>query len=112
MSSNSTSISNIQNVLKSTTGGGGQGVYTNSGKSTTASYMGLSSTGAIMQAGANTNVDLSESSPGTIDFNVQAGASGSETQVTAITIAGDGAAQAARITMKRASSVSHLLLVA
>ena len=106
VSSNSTSITNITNVLKSTTGGGGQGVYVDSGKSTSSSYMGLSSTSAVMQAGENTAVDLSESSPGTIDLKVQAGTGGSTTQVTAVSIAGSSSSQAATTTFNQPAAFS------
>ena len=99
ISSNSSNITSIQNVLKDTTGGGGQGVYTDSGKATTSSFVGLTSTTAKIQAGAgNTAIDLSESSPGQIEMSVQVGTSPSETSATAIDIQGTTGSQVPNIT--------------
>ena len=96
---NTSNITSIQNVLKDTTGGGGQGVYTDSGKATTSSFLGLTSTTTKIQAGAgNTAIDLSESSPGQIEMSVQVGTSPSETSATAIDIQGTTGSQVPNIT--------------
>lgn len=88
------SVSNIETVLKSATGGGGIGVYTESDKSTTGSYVGLTTTSAHMQAGGgNTAIDLTESSPGEITLSVQVGPTGLETSTTAIQIQGTTGSQ-------------------
>lgn len=89
-----TVVGAIAEVIKATTGGGGKGVYTDSAKGTTSSYMGLSSTSAVLQAGGgNTALNLLESSPGRMTMKVQVGPSGSETSATAIDIQGQTGAQ-------------------
>lgn len=99
ISNNTSSITDLATVLKSTTGGGGQGVYTDSGKATTSSYMGLTSTSAKLQAGGgNTAIDLVETSPGQISMAVQVGATGFETSATAIDIQGTTGSQLPDIT--------------
>lgn len=94
-------VNALQAVLKDTTGGGGVGVYTDSSKVTTSSYLGLSSTSARLQAGGNTGIQITETSPGTIALDVQAGATGSEAAVTAVTITGSSTAAAASISMNQ-----------
>ncbi len=87
-------VTSIQNVLKSTLTGGGAGVYVDSGKNTTSSFMGLTSTTAKLQAGGgNTHIDMSETSPGSIEMAVQVGPSNSQTSSTAITIQGTQGSQ-------------------
>ena len=99
ITSNTTNIASIKNVLQDTTGGGGQGIYTDSSKATTSSFLGLTTTTATLQAGAgNTAIDLSESSPGQIEMAVQVGASPSETSATAIDIQGTTSSQVPNIT--------------
>lgn len=94
-----TDVTSIQNVLKSTFTGGGAGVYSDSSKNTTSSFMGLTSTTAKLQAGAgNTAIDLEESSPGHIEMSVQVGPSGSEQSATAIDIQGTTGSQLPDIT--------------
>lgn len=88
---------NVEAILKAGFSGGGAGIYAASNKGTTSSYMGITSTQAHLQAGSNTYVDLTESSPGNLDFYVQAGAIGSETAVKAIAIDGSSTAQTATV---------------
>lgn len=44
---------------------------------------------AILRAGNRTAIEATQTSPGSLQFKVQAGASGSEAEVTALTISGD-----------------------
>tara|TARA_R110001606_G_scaffold292879_1_gene440776 strand:+ start:10730 stop:13855 length:3126 start_codon:yes stop_codon:yes gene_type:complete len=89
-----TVVDAIAEVIKATTGGGGKGVYTDSAKGTTSSYMGLSSTSATLQAGGgNTALNLLESSPGRMTMKVQVGPTGSEASTTAIDIQGQTGTQ-------------------
>lgn len=84
---NTASISDIYSVFKETTTGGGAGIYINTA-STAESYVGVTATSAKLQSGENTAIDLTETSPGTINLNVQAGAVGSEAQVTGLRVQG------------------------
>ena len=100
ITSNSTTLTNITNVLKTTLTGDGAGVYADSGKATTASHMSLTTTTAKIQAGGgNTVIDLSESSPGSIEFAVQVGPSGSEVSRTALLIEGTSGSQTPNLTI-------------
>lgn len=83
------SISDLKDALKTTTGSGGKGVFVQATKNQAASHVAVDSTTAKMQAGQNTQVDMSETSPGIISLKVQAGATGSEASVTAVRIQGD-----------------------
>lgn len=96
-----TSLQNFQTateaVLKSAFSGGGAGIYNDSNKGTSNSYVGITSTSAHLQAGENTNIDISESSPGVLEFNVQAGTTGNETSIRAMDITGSSNSQAATV---------------
>ena len=83
------SISDLKDALKTTTGSGGKGVFVQTTKNQAASHVAVDSTTAKMQAGQNTQVDMSETSPGIISLKVQAGGTGSETSVTAVRIEGN-----------------------
>lgn len=62
----------VTTVIKSAFSGGGAGIYVDSGKATNKSYVGLTETGATVQAGTgNTSVTLDENSPGVFEVNVQ-----------------------------------------
>lgn len=82
------SINDILTVFKETTTGDGAGVYMNT-SATDESHVSVTSTAGKLQAGARTAVALTETSPGSIQLNVQAGATGSEAQVTAVQISGN-----------------------
>ena len=81
-----TDITALKNATKTTSGD--RGVFVSDSKGTTSSHMAVTTSAAKLQAGGNTKVNLSETSPGTITLDVQAGSTGNETSVTAITIAG------------------------
>ncbi len=81
-----TDITALKNATK--TSSGDRGVFVNDGKGTTSSHMSVTTSAAKLQAGGNTKVNLSETSPGTITLDVQAGSTGNETSVTAITVTG------------------------
>ena len=82
-----TDITALKNATKTTAGD--RGVFVSDSKGTTSSHMAVTTSAAKLQAGGNTKVNLSETSPGTITLDVQAGSTGNETSVTAVTIAGD-----------------------
>lgn len=109
ISSNTTTITNIENVLKSTFTGGGAGIYTDSNKGTSDSFLGLTSTAAIFQAGGNTKVSMSETSPGNIDLFVQAGSAGNEAAYKAFAIDGSNSSATADIALNGAVSISGTL---
>ena len=90
------SISDLKDALKTTTGSGGKGVFVQTTKNQAASHVAVDSTTAKMQAGQNTQVDMSETSPGIISLKVQAGATGSEASVTAVRIEGNASLQNAQ----------------
>lgn len=100
---NATAISLLQDAIDPTgpSGGGGKGVYAKNTKSTSFSYLGMADTTLRMQAGGNTAVNMTESSPGEITMIVQAGSPGSEIPVTAITIEGDDSFQNAKTTFNQ-----------
>lgn len=84
----SNGLSDIQSFFKEENTGDGVGVYidtTDTGKS----HVSVTETAGKLQVGERTVVDMSETSPGTIAMKVQAGATGSEAQVTAIQISGN-----------------------
>lgn len=107
ITTNQTSISNLNTtvdaivtVVKDTSGGGGKGVYNDTTAGVTESYVGMTDTTMRVQAGAgNTGIDLAETSPGTIDMEVQAGSVGSEAAFTAIEIAGSSSSATATTTV-------------
>ena len=49
----------------------------------------VTTTSAILRAGNRTSIEATQTSPGSLSFKVQAGASGSEAEVTGLTISGD-----------------------
>jgi len=87
IASNTAALTDIQAVFKETTSGDGVGVFINT-SSNTESHVAVTSTTGKLQAGENTKFELSETSPGTIALKVQAGATGSEAAVTAMSITG------------------------
>jgi hypothetical protein len=106
INSNTTTITNIENVLKSAFTGGGAGIYSDSSKGTSNSYLGLTSTTGVFQAGENTKVSISETSPGSIDLFVQAGSSGNESAFRAISVDGSSSKSSADIGLNGAVTVS------
>jgi len=90
---------NTESLLKGAFTGGGAGIYKDSSKATTSSFVGITDTAAHLQAGANTSVDLTETSPGTIELNVATDSTGS-TQFTAVTIQGNTTANTASVTIE------------
>jgi hypothetical protein len=104
ISANSASVNDILTVFKETTTGDGAGVYVNT-SSTTESHVSVTSTTGKLQAGTQTSVDIQESSPGTIDLNVQSGQAGSEQQVTALSISGSSTSLLPTLTINGA--VNH-----
>lgn len=92
-----TEVQAIEDVIQSVTSGGGKGVYFNSGKVTTNAHVTVIDKGANLFAGSNTGVSVTETSPGTVTLSVQAGSTGSEVQVDAMTITGSGTLQVASV---------------
>ncbi len=107
LSAHTTAITAIQNTLKDDTGGGGKGVYSDSGKATTSSHLSLTGSTARIQAGGNTGYVATETSPGVLTMTVQAGNSNNEIAVTAITIAGSSEVQNAITTFNQKAVFSH-----
>ena len=96
-----TSVAALSAVVKSAITGGGAGVYVDSSKNTTSSFMGLTSTTAKLQAGGgNTAIDLTETSPGQISMAVQVGPSQSQGSSTALNITGSTASQIPNLEIK------------
>ena len=92
-------ITNLKGALKTTTGSGGKGVFVNTTKTQSESHVSVDSTSAILQAGLNTKVDMTETSPGVISLKVQAGdGSGSPTSVEGMKIEGHSTFQNAAVT--------------
>jgi len=87
IASNTSSVNDILTVFKETTTGDGAGVYVDT-TDTDKSHVSITETAGKLQVGARTVVDMTETSPGSIAMKVQAGATGSEAQVTAIQISG------------------------
>jgi len=85
--SNLTKISALENSVKTTSGD--RGVYITNAKDETSSKVKLTTTAAILQAGQKTKLTAEETSPGTLTFDVAAGASGSEIATTALILSGD-----------------------
>jgi hypothetical protein len=114
ISTNASDISDIEDVIQSVTSGGGKGVYFDSGKVTTNAHVTVADKSASLFAGSNTGVAVTESSPGTISLNVQAGSSGSEAAVDAIQIVGNNSFQNAVINLNEpvnfASTVTNFPL--
>lgn len=86
------SVNALAAAIKSDSGGDGKGVYDDPQKDTTKSHLSVTSTGAKVQAGANTKYAATETSPGVLSMVVQAGASGNEAAKTAMTITGSSVA--------------------
>ena len=101
-------VTQIQQILKDTTGGGGIGVYTDTSKLTTSSYLGLSSTSSKLQAGGGTSFEATETSPGTLSFNVAAGPLGSETEFEAMRITGSTTTGQATIALAQGTAISGI----
>lgn len=86
ISSNDTDIDDIQKIIKGD-GGTDLGILSDTGDNTAAALL-VQSTSAKIQGGNNTSISATQTSPGQIQLNVQAGATGSEAQVTAVQITG------------------------
>ena len=84
--SNLTKISTLENSVKTTTGD--RGIYITDAKDENASKVKLTSTLARLQAGSKTSIEIEETSPGTLKFEVAAGASGSEVATTVLEMSG------------------------
>lgn len=96
-----TNVAALSAVVKSVLTGGGAGVYVDSSKATTSSFMGLTATTAKLQAGGgNTSIDLSETSPGAITMAVQVGPSNSQASSTALNITGSTGSQIPNLEVK------------
>jgi hypothetical protein len=89
------SIDRLLDLIKDT--GGDKGIYATTTKLLTNARVTIADKSAQLFAGSNTGVSVTESSPGTIRLNVQAGATGSEVEVTAISIVGSPTLQNASI---------------
>lgn len=94
----------VGDVLKTAFTGGGAGVYADSAKGTGQSFMGLTSSSAKLQAGANTLVDITETSPGTIDLTVATDSAGS-TAFTAVAIEGQTSASTATVSIANGATL-------
>ena len=92
-------VTAIRRVLQDVNSGGGKGVYFTDTKLTSNAHLAVQDKRAILFAGSNTGVNIQETSPGTITLSVQAGSTGSEVQVDAITITGSSAFQNATISI-------------
>ena len=99
---------NVRNALRDTSGGGGRGVYHDDAKDVTKSFVAVTASGAKLQAGAHTGYDASETSPGTLDLNVAAGPSGSESAFTALRIEGSTTANRADLTIPQGLTIVGL----
>ena len=86
ISSNDTDIDDIQKIIKGD-GGTDLGILSDTGDNTAAALL-VQSTSAKIQGGNNTNVTATQTSPGTIELNVQAGSTGNEAQVTGLRVTG------------------------
>lgn len=86
IASNDTDIDDLQKTLKGDAGTD-LGVFSDTADTTAAALV-VQSTSAKIQGGDNTSVTATQTSPGTIALNVQAGATGSEAQVTALQVQG------------------------
>jgi len=104
IASTSASVSDILAVFKNSTTSDGAGVYINT-SATDESHVSVTGTTGKLQAGARTNIDLSETSPGQVDINVQSGTAGSEVQTTAISVAGSSSSPLPTTTIN--SLVNH-----
>lgn len=95
---NTASLNDIYAVFKETTTGDGAGVYVNTA-STTESHVSVTSTSGKLQAGENTKIELTETSPGSLSLIVQAGATGSEAPLTALSISGSSTTNKATMSL-------------
>ena len=76
----------LQNTIKSLSGD--RGIYITDAKDENSSKVKLTNTLARMQAGSKTSIEIEETSPGTLTFEVAAGASGSEVATTVLEMSG------------------------
>jgi len=79
-------ITLLQNVVK--TDSTDRGVFVTDAKDETSSKVKVTTSTAILQAGANTKLTADESSPGTLTFQVAAGNAGSEVATTGLVLTG------------------------
>lgn len=115
LSTETAKITALENATKTSTND--RGIYINDAKGTTQGHLQITDTIANLQAGATTRVALTDISTGqgSIEFNVRAGANGSQTSVTALSIAGDSSFNNALVTFSQpvtfsssVSGTSHL----
>jgi hypothetical protein len=88
ISSTSSEVSDINELLK-TAAENKKGVFSNVNSASDASVEVTNTNQATLRAGGNTQIDMTQNSPGTITLSVQSGPSGSEQQMDALTIAGN-----------------------
>ena len=77
----------LQNTVKSLSGD--RGIYITDAKDENSSKVKLTNTLARLQAGSKTSIEIEETSPGTLTFEVAAGASGSEVATTVLQMSGN-----------------------
>lgn len=82
-------VDRIFDLIKDTTGGGGKGVYYDSSKVVTNSYLGLANKIADLRASDKTGISIVESSPGTITISVRSGPTTNEVETQALEIVGN-----------------------
>lgn len=83
-----TEVVGISQLLK-TASANKKGVFSNVQSASDASVEVTNTNQATLRAGGNTQIDMTQNSPGTITLSVQSGPSGSEQQVDALTVAGN-----------------------
>lgn len=83
-----TEVVSISQLLK-TAAANKKGVFSNVQSASDASVEVTNTNQATLRAGGNTQIDMTQNSPGTITLSVQSGPSGSEQQVDALTVAGN-----------------------
>lgn len=83
-----TEVVSISELLK-TAAANKKGVFSNVQSASDASVEVTNTNQATLRAGGNTQIDMTQNSPGTITLSVQSGPSGSEQQMDALTIAGN-----------------------
>ena len=87
IASNLTKITALENTVKSLSGD--RGIYITDNKDENSSKVKLTATLARLQAGSKTSIEIEESSPGTLTFEVAAGPSGSEVATTVLEMEGN-----------------------
>jgi hypothetical protein len=83
-----------------------RGVYATDEKTQTESYLRVKGGQATIQGGSLTRLQVTEASPGVHTFSVGAGASGSETEFTALTLSGGEQADTAILDLKEGTRLA------